>query len=63
MAPVLARLDEIREFGERHSPAGLVVGDGYAPRQTVVHGEDIGAAVRLGERDRDRHLAAKPSTA
>jgi hypothetical protein len=42
-------LDERREFRERYPPADLVVGGGQAGWQPVVSGEDIGAAVRIGE--------------
>jgi len=50
----MACLNERRELRERLPPAGLVVGGRHAAGQPVVHGEDIGAAVCIGKRDRDR---------
>jgi hypothetical protein len=54
----LAHLNERGEIGECHSRAGLVVDGGHATGDPLVHEKHIGAAVDIGKRCGDRHLAA-----
>src|SRR5688500_7104173 len=52
-----SRLEQGGEPGERLAPAELVVGRRDARRQAVVDGDELRPAVRVGEADRDQHLA------
>src|SRR5215469_7477681 len=51
--------DKHRELVERHPPTCLVVSGRQAGRQPVVNGDQIGAAVSICERDRNRHFPAQ----
>ena len=47
--PFSTSLDEGYELRQRPAPGGLVVGARQAAGQRLVHPEDVGAAVRVGE--------------
>src|SRR5829696_6741046 len=53
----LAGLDQRRELRQRRLPADLVVGGRQPRREAIVYGQDIRAAVTIGERHGDGHLA------
>jgi hypothetical protein len=54
-----ARLDDCRQLRECHLPANFIVSGRHAWWQPFVHGEQVGTAVAISKRHRDRHLAAK----
>ncbi len=51
------RLDERHEFIESHPPAGFVVQRADTRRQILMEAQHVCTAVRIPERECDRHLA------
>src|SRR5260370_39222394 len=55
----LRAFDKRGELGEGHPPPSLVIGDRQARWKSLVYADNLGAAVCIPQRDRDRHFAAQ----
>lgn len=54
-----AGLDQRRQRGQRHPPAGVIVGRRDAGRQPFVDCDHFGPVINLAEGARNRHLPAQ----